>query len=171
MLSNTKEHGLSNPDKSLTDRFGRTARKLRLSITDKCNMECIYCMPRDLDQNDEKSGSSIKNNNNNNNKTIRKKWFAKDEVLTYEEFVRISCIMAKLGIEKIRITGGEPLMRPRVEELVARLSEIPGITSVSMTTNGLYLAEKADLLKRSGLQSVNISLDTFKPERFKSMCG
>ncbi|MFL6481481.1 MAG: GTP 3',8-cyclase MoaA [Nitrososphaera sp.] len=170
VLSNTKEEGRINPENSLSDRFGRVARKLRLSITDKCNMECIYCMPRDLDENDDKFGTD-NNKNNKNNKTIRKKWLAKHEVLTYGEFVRISQIMAKLGIEKIRVTGGEPLMRPGVEDLVARLSEIHEIRSVSMTTNGLYLAEKAELLKRSGLQSVNISLDTFKPARFKSMCG
>jgi cyclic pyranopterin phosphate synthase len=173
VLSNTKESSGINPENSLVDRFGRIARKLRLSITDKCNMECIYCMPRDPDQNQEKFGNGGRNDKNDiaNNNTVRKKWLAKDEVLTYEEFVRISRIMVKLGIEKIRVTGGEPLIRPRVEDLIASLSEIPGIRSVSMTTNGFYLAEKADLLKRSGLQSVNISLDTFKPERFKSMCG
>jgi GTP 3',8-cyclase len=116
VLSNTKEEGRINPENSLIDRFGRVARKLRLSITDKCNMECVYCMPRELDENDDKFGTD-NNKNNKNNKTIRKKWLAKDEVLTYEEFVRISQIMAKLGIEKIRVTGGEPLMRPRVEDL------------------------------------------------------
>ncbi|MDQ3835577.1 MAG: radical SAM protein [Thermoproteota archaeon] len=172
LVSNTKENSRINPENSLSDRFGRVARKLRPSITDKCNMECIYCMPRDLDENgNDKFGSGSKNNKNNNNKALRKRWLTKDEVLTYEEFVRISRIMSKLGIEKIRVTGGEPLIRPKVEDLIARLSEIPGIKSVSMTTNGIYLADKADLLKRSGLQSVNISLDTFKPERFKSMCG
>jgi cyclic pyranopterin phosphate synthase len=119
-------------------------------------------MPRDVDKND-KFGS--------NNEAIAKRWLAKDEVLSYEEFLRISQIMARLGIEKIRVTGGEPLLRPRVQELVAGLSKINGIKSISMTTNGLYLGEKADLLKRSGLQSVNISLDTFKAGRFKAMCG
>ncbi|MDQ4012514.1 MAG: GTP 3',8-cyclase MoaA [Thermoproteota archaeon] len=153
----------SSIDKALVDGFGRVARKLRLSVTDRCNMQCIYCMPRDMGKND-KFGS-------NNSNSIAKRWLTKDEVLNYEEFLRISHIMARLGIEKIRVTGGEPLLRPRVEDLIAGLSKICGIRSVSMTTNGLYLGEKADLLKKNGLQSVNISLDTFKAGRFKAMCG
>ena len=159
-----EDDGGNNPNKALIDGFGRVARKLRLSVTDRCNMQCIYCMPRSIDKND-KAGS--------NDEAIAKKisWLAKDEVLSYEEFLRISRIMAQLGIEKIRITGGEPLLRPRVEELVAGLSKIKGIRSISMTTNGLFLGEKADQLKRCGLQSVNISLDTFKAARFKAMCG
>ena len=147
---------------SLIDSFGRVARKLRLSVTDRCNMQCIYCMPRDTDKKDE-SGS--------NNNATAKRWLAQGEVLSYEEFLRVSYIMARLGIEKIRVTGGEPLLRPKVEELIAGLSKIKEIKSISMTTNGLYLGEKADLLKKSGLQSVNISLDTFKAGRFKAMCG
>ena len=158
------DDGGNNPNKALVDGFGRVARKLRLSVTDRCNMQCIYCMPRDMDNND-KTGSS-------DEAIARKRWgLAKDEVLSYEEFLRISRIMAQLGIEKIRITGGEPLLRPRVEELAAGLSKIKGIKSISMTTNGLFLGEKADQLKRCGLQSVNISLDTFKAARFKAMCG
>ena len=159
-----EEDSGNNVDKALVDGFGRVARKLRLSVTDRCNMQCIYCMPRDVDKND-KFGS------NNNNNAIAKRWLAKDEVLSYEEFLRVSQIMARLGIEKIRVTGGEPLLRPRVEDLIAGLSKIYGIKSISMTTNGLHLGEKADLLKKSGLQSVNISLDTFKAGRFKAMCG
>jgi cyclic pyranopterin phosphate synthase len=162
-LSKLKEDNGNNGDKALVDGFGRVARKLRLSVTDRCNMQCIYCMPRDMDRSD-KSGS--------NNEAIAKRlWLAKDEVLSYEEFLRISQIMARLGIEKIRVTGGEPLLRPGVQELIVGLSKINGIKSISMTTNGLYLGEKADLLKKSGLQSVNISLDTFKAARFKAMCG
>jgi cyclic pyranopterin phosphate synthase len=159
-----EDDGGNNPNKALIDGFGRVARKLRLSVTDRCNMQCIYCMPRNTDKN-YKTGSS--------DEVIAKKrwWLAKDEVLSYEEFLRISWIMAQLGIEKIRITGGEPLLRPGVEELVAGLSKIKGIRSISMTTNGLFLGEKADQLKRCGLQSVNISLDTFKAARFKAMCG
>jgi cyclic pyranopterin phosphate synthase len=163
-MSKLKEDNENKVNKALVDGFGRVARKLRLSVTDRCNMQCIYCMPRDDD--DDKKGKS-----RSNNKAIAKRWLAKDEVLSYEEFLRISQIMTRLGIEKIRVTGGEPLLRPRVEDLIAGLSEINGIKSISMTTNGLYLSEKADLLKKSGLQSVNISLDTFKAGRFKAMCG
>ena len=162
-MSKVNEDNTNFPNKALVDGFGRVARKLRLSVTDRCNMQCIYCMPSDMERND-KTGS--------NKDSVARKWgLAKDEILSYEEFLRISHIMAKLGIEKIRVTGGEPLTRPKVENLIAGLSQIPGIKSVSMTTNGIYLAEKADLLRRNGLQSVNISLDTFKAERFKAMCG
>src|SRR5919109_2924350 len=163
-MSKLEEDNEKTVDKALVDGFGRVARKLRLSVTDRCNMQCIYCMPRNMDKN-YKTGSS--------DEAIAKKrwWLAKDEVLSYEEFLRISWIMAQLGIEKIRITGGEPLLRPGVEELVAGLSKIKGIRSISMTTNGLFLGEKADQLKRCGLQSVNISLDTFKAAHFKAMCG
>jgi cyclic pyranopterin phosphate synthase len=161
-LLKSEEDNRNNPDKALLDRFGRVARKLRLSVTDKCNMQCIYCMPRDVDAND-KFGD--------NNGATAQRWLANNEILSYEEFIRLSQIMAGLGIEKIRVTGGEPLIRPRVQELVAGLSKINGIKSISMTTNGLYLGEKADLLKKSGLQGVNISLDTFKAARFKAMCG
>jgi GTP 3',8-cyclase len=160
-LSKLKDIG-DNVENSLVDGFGRVARKLRLSVTDRCNMQCIYCMPRDANKKDE-SGS--------NNNAIAKRWLAQSQVLSYDEFLRLSCIMARLGIEKIRVTGGEPLLRPKVEDLIAGLSKINGIKSISMTTNGLYLGEKADQLKKSGLQSVNISLDTFNPGRFKAMCG
>lgn len=158
-----EEDSRDYPNKALVDRFGRVAQKLRLSVTDRCNMRCIYCMPTVMEKN---------NKTGNNNEAIAKRWeLAKDEVLSYEEFLRISQIMTRLGIEKIRITGGEPLLRPGVQELIAGLSKMNGIRSISMTTNGLYLAERADQLKRNGLQSVNISLDTFKAVRFKAMCG
>src|SRR5919202_766730 len=157
------------PNKMLVDGFGRVARKLRLSLTDRCNMQCIYCMPRDPNKKEDKSGSN--NNDIDNNKAIAKRWLDNDEILSYEELLRVSKIMARLGIEKIRLTGGEPLLRPKVEGLIVGLSKINGIKSISMTTNGFYLGKKADLLKKSGLQSVNISLDTFKAGRFKAMCG
>jgi len=149
-------------ENSLNDGYGRIARKLRLSVTDRCNMQCIYCMPRDT-SNSEEPGS--------HNQANAKGWLGQNEVLSYEEFLRLTCIMARLGIEKIRVTGGEPLLRPRVEDLIAGLSKINKIKSISMTTNGQYLGEKAELLKKNGLQSVNISLDTFKSDRFKAMCG
>src|SRR5918911_1554356 len=152
-LSILKDNNRNIVNKALIDSFGRVARKLRISVIDRCNMQCIYCMPR------------------NSDKKSQVKWLPKDELLNYHEFLKVSRIMARLGVEKIRITGGEPLLRPRVEELVAGLSKINEIRSISMTTNGLFLGEKADLLKKSGLQSVNISLDTFKPGRFKAMCG
>jgi GTP 3',8-cyclase len=132
----------------LVDGFGRIARKLRVSVTDRCNMRCVYCMP-----------------SNNTD------WFKQDDILSYEEIIRLVTVFVGLGIEKIRVTGGEPTVRPKIESLIQALSKINGIKSISMTTNGLLLQEKIQQLKAAGLESVNISLDTFRADRFKSMCG
>ena len=132
----------------LKDNYGRIAKKLRISVTDRCNMKCGYCMP--------------KNNT---------KWFDDNEVLTFDEIVRLSSILAGLGIEKIRITGGEPLVRPSIENLIKSITKIHHIKSVGLTTNGLLLLEKVKVLKSSGLESVNISLDSFKEDRFRMMTG
>lgn len=99
------------------------------------------------------------------------KWFDTAEVLSFEEIIRLSSIFANLGIEKIRITGGEPLVRPSIENLIKSLAKIDSIKSIGLTTNGLLLLEKVDALKSSGLESVNISLDSFKEDRFKMMTG
>ncbi|MDQ6723992.1 MAG: GTP 3',8-cyclase MoaA [Thermoproteota archaeon] len=130
------------------DNFGRIAKKLRISVTDRCNMRCVYCMPE-------------------NNTS----WFEQNNILSYEQIVRLATIFAKFGVEKIKITGGEPTVRPKIEDLVKSLSNIDRIKSISMTTNGLLLKDKAKQLKESGLESVNISLDTFNSERFKSITG
>lgn len=98
-------------------------------------------------------------------------WFDTAEVLSFEEIIRLSSIFANLGIEKIRITGGEPLVRPSIENLIKSLAKIDSIKSIGLTTNGLLLLEKVDALKSSGLESVNISLDSFKEDRFKMMTG
>ncbi len=132
----------------LVDGFGRIARKLRISVTDRCNMRCVYCMPE------------------NNTE-----WFEQSNVLTYEEIVRLTTIFVDLGVEKIRVTGGEPTVRREVEKLISMLSRINGIKSISMTTNGLLLRDKVKQFKEAGLGSVNISLDTFKADRFKAMGG
>jgi len=132
----------------LIDNYGRIAKKLRISVTDRCNMRCVYCMP--------------KNNT---------KWFYGSEVLTFDEIVRLSSILASLGVEKIRLTGGEPLVRPSIENLIKSITKIRHIKSVGLTTNGLLLSDKIDALKSSGLHSVNISLDSFKEDRFRMMTG
>jgi cyclic pyranopterin phosphate synthase len=132
----------------LVDGFGRIARKLRISVTDRCNMRCVYCMPF------------------NNTE-----WFEQDNILSYEEIIRLTTIFTGLGIEKIRVTGGEPTVRPKIEDLINALSKLNGIKSIGMTTNGLLLFEKVRRLKAAGLASVNISLDTFRDERFRAMCG
>ena len=132
----------------LIDNYGRIAKKLRVSVTDRCNMRCGYCMP--------------KNNT---------KWFDSTEVLSFEEIIRLSSIFANLGVEKIRITGGEPLVRPMIENLIKSIAKIPHIKSIGLTTNGLLLSDSVKKLKSSGLNSVNISLDSFKEDRFKMMTG
>jgi GTP 3',8-cyclase len=141
LSENSKQTGLQ-------DSFGRIAKKLRISVTDRCNLRCMYCMPQGND-----------------------KWFDRSDILTYEEIERLVRIFVKLGVEKIRITGGEPLLRADIEKLVVKLARIDGLKSTSMTTNGLLFSQKAKQLKEAGLTSVNISLDTFKPNVFKEISG
>ncbi len=133
---------------NMEDGFGRNAKKLRISVTDRCNMRCVYCMPY-------------------NNTT----WFDQSNLLSYEQIFQIVTIFADLGVDNIKITGGEPTVRPKIENLVNLLSSIKLIKSISMTTNGLLLEDKVKQLKEAGLHSVNISLDTFNEYRFKSMTG
>jgi GTP 3',8-cyclase len=130
----------------LIDKFGRVVTKLRVSVTDRCNMRCLYCMPAE-----------------------GLEWTQREEILTFNEITRVVKLAAELGIRKIRVTGGEPLLRKGVEDLVHTLSEIQGIQSVSMTTNGYFLKEKAKALAEARLRGINISLDSLKPEKFKNM--
>jgi cyclic pyranopterin phosphate synthase len=132
----------------LIDSFGRIARKLRISVTDRCNMQCMYCMPHGNVQ-----------------------WFKQKDVLDYNEITRLVSILAGAGIEKLRLTGGEPLLRPKLEDLIISLAKISGIKSISITTNGLLLENKAKQLKDAGLGSANISLDSFKRDRFRKITG
>ncbi|MCU6710407.1 GTP 3',8-cyclase MoaA [Paenibacillus sp. J5C_2022] len=128
----------------LTDRFGRAHHYLRISVTDRCNLRCLYCMPEE--------GASFTES---------------DKLLSYDDIEKVVRAGASLGIRKLRITGGEPLVRPRLAELIQRLSRIPGITDIAMTTNGIFLAKEAHALKAAGLNRVNISLDTLDPARFR----
>ena len=132
----------------LVDNFGRIAKKLRISVTDKCNLRCLYCMPR---------GEA--------------RWFDEHSILDYHEIASLVSILADLGIERIRLTGGEPLLRPKLENLIIGLTRIEGINSISMTTNGILFGEKARALKAAGLEDINVSLDTFRPVRFKEITG
>jgi cyclic pyranopterin phosphate synthase len=111
-------------------------------------MQCMYCMPQGKVQ-----------------------WFNEEDVLDYDEITRLVSILADLGIERIRLTGGKPLLRPKLQNLIISLAEINGIKSISMTTNGLLLRDKIKHLRDAGLESVNISLDTFRPDRFKVITG
>jgi GTP 3',8-cyclase len=122
------------------DRFLRPFTDLRVSVTDRCNLRCPYCMPREV------FGSGFS-------------FMARDELLTFEEIARICRVVARLGVSKIRLTGGEPLLRRELEQLVAMLATIDGIDDIALTTNGTLLASKARALKQAGLNRVTVSLD------------
>jgi len=132
----------------LRDGFKRKIDYMRISITDRCNLRCIYCMPAGLPR------------------PIQYK-----EILKYEEIVRIVTIAISSGVKKIRLTGGEPLIRKNVVELVKMLKEIKGIEELSLTTNGIFLADYAEELADAGLDRVNISLDSLNSERYKTITG
>lgn len=128
----------------LIDPFGRPITYLRISLTDRCNLRCAYCMPAEgLD------------------------WLPRQEILTNDEIVQVAQTAAALGIHKLRLTGGEPLVRPGIVELVRRMAAIPGIQDVSLTTNGMLLEKLARPLAQAGLKRVNVSLDTLNPDRFQ----
>src|SRR5947209_4916291 len=129
----------------LVDTFGRVHNNLRISVTDRCNLRCTYCMPEEVT------------------------FMDRSQLLTFEEIAQFVRVAATLGIDKIRLTGGEPLMRRDLARLAAMLVAIPGIRDVGITTNGLLLAEHAQTLYDAGLRRINVSLDTLDPERFRQL--
>ena len=133
----------------LRDRKGRIARKLRVSVTDRCNFACLFCMP-------EKDKIS---------------WIPKEEILSFKEIEEIVGVLASLGIQRVRITGGEPLLRRDLEELVSGLTDIQGIRSVDMTSNGWHLERKAEALRQAGLRGVTVSLHSLRSDRFAKISG
>jgi cyclic pyranopterin phosphate synthase len=131
----------------LIDSYGRRADDLRISVTDRCNFRCIYCMPAE-----------------------GLKWLKREDILRYEEIARLARIFVeRYGVRTIRITGGEPLVRIKLEELVGMINSIDPTLDITMTTNGVLLREKARLLKEAGLKRINISLDTLNMQRFHEM--
>ncbi|MEI6563520.1 MAG: radical SAM protein [bacterium] len=132
------------------DRFNRRIHYLRLSVTDLCNLRCTYCMPAE--------GVPL----------VRH-----DQILSFEEIAELARVAVELGVDKVRVTGGEPLVRRDIIELVRMLAAIPGIADFGMTTNGVLLARHAVALREAGLHRVNISLDTMDPARFQTItrCG
>jgi cyclic pyranopterin phosphate synthase len=132
-------------DSALIDSFGRVHNNLRISVTDRCNLRCTYCMPEEVT------------------------FLNRRELLTFEEIAHFVQVAAPLGIDKIRLTGGEPLMRRDMHKLVAMLVAIPGIRDVGLTTNGLLLANQAKLLYDAGLRRLNVSLDTLDAGRFREL--
>lgn len=130
----------------LIDTYGRVHRDIRVSLTDRCNLRCTYCMPSDFAA-----------------------WMPSDELLTTDELMTILEIGIEAGIDEVRLTGGEPLLRPDIVDIVTRINSLPNAPKLSLTTNALRLAELAQPLKDAGLERVNVSLDTLSPERFKAM--
>ena len=134
------------------DKFGRPIRDLRISVTDRCNFRCTYCMPKEIFGNDYA-------------------FLPQEELLTYEEMVRIARIFASLGVDKLRITGGEPLLRKELPSLIAELTNIEGIEDIGLTTNAVLLDKHAEALYKAGLRRLNISLDAMDPFVFGEMNG
>lgn len=132
----------------LVDRYNRELNYLRISITDRCNLKCFYCMP---------------------SKRIR--LIPPDDILTYEEILRVASLAVNYGMRKIRITGGEPLIRKGVVKFIKSLSEINGIEDISLSTNGTLLKEYASDLVKAGLKRVNVSMDSLNPRKFKQITG
>ncbi len=131
---------------TLVDTYRRPIRDLRISVTDRCNFRCTYCMPFD-----------------------EYEWIPREELLTYEEIARLASIFVQLGVDKIRLTGGEPLVRKDLEKLVGKLAGLKGLADLCLTTNGSLLAEKVSALVSAGLKRITVSVDTLQPEKFRKM--
>jgi len=130
----------------IVDRFGRPLRNLRLSVTDRCNLRCSYCMPEE-----------------------EYAWLPRGDILTFEEVKRLIDVFADLGVDKVRLTGGEPLLRRDLSRLVRMIASEPRIRDLAITTNGILLAQEARALRDAGLHRVTASLDTLRPERFLAL--
>ncbi len=134
----------SGPD--LRDTLGRPLRNLRVSVTDRCNLRCQYCMPEE-----------------------EYAWLRRGDLLTFEEIQRLVEIFTELGVDKVRLTGGEPLLRRDLPDLVRLLAAVPAVRDLAMTSNGVLLAGQAAALREAGLHRVTVSLDTLRPERFRAL--
>lgn len=130
----------------IQDLSKRPLKDLRISVTDRCNFRCAYCMPQESYA-----------------------WIEKKEILTFEEITRVAKLFVQIGVEKIRLTGGEPLLRNHLENLVAQIAPIPGLKDLCLSTNGFLLAEKVSALRRAGLKRINVSLDTLDPQKFERL--
>ena len=137
---------LDMTQRSLTDSYGRVIGDLRISVTDRCNFRCTYCIPVENIE-----------------------WKPKEEILSYEEIERVVRVAAELGVRKIRLTGGEPLLRPQLTTLIAKLAAIPGIDDIALTTNGKLLPSMAKPLRDAGLRRLNVSLDSLQEAKFYFM--
>src|SRR5436305_6267291 len=138
----TQDDLAARPQAALRDQFGRSIEYLRISVTDRCNFRCVYCMPETGMQ-----------------------WLPKSEILSYEEIASVVGQLAPLGLRRLRITGGEPTIRPQIHELIRMLRAVPEITDIALSTNGVRLPEIGTLLRESGLNRVNMSVDSHRDDR------
>jgi len=143
-MNNTSAH----PEPALIDPFGRRIEYLRLSVTDKCNLRCFYCMPKGF-----------------------KDFEQPDHWLTFDEIERVIKAFTELGVARVRLTGGEPLVRNNIAELAQRLTALPGLDDLSLSTNAVLLDKYANNLYSAGVTRINVSLDTLNPEKFKKITG
>src|SRR5947207_10796264 len=145
-MSSTPLFWSRRPMQPLVDSYGRRIKSMRISMTDKCNFRCTYCMPAE-----------------------GLPWLKKAEILSYEEIVRLARAPVSIGIEQVRLTGGEPLVRRDVADLVRQLRQIEGLHSLSLTTNGVLLKQQASALAQAGLTRINVSLDSLLREKFTQL--
>ncbi|HLR75597.1 MAG TPA: radical SAM protein, partial [Virgibacillus sp.] len=136
----------------IKDHFGRMLKDLRISVIDQCNLRCTYCMPKEIFGDDYP-------------------FLPESELLDFDEIARLAKTFAQLGVNKIRLTGGEPLMRRNLHQLIEKLTRIDGINDIALTTNGIFLPRDAKKLKEAGLERVNISLDAIDDEVFQKING
>lgn len=156
------------PD-SLIDSHGRVLRDLRVSVTDRCNFRCLYCLPETEEAANfyqTRFGQRLESATR-----ITRHWQPEAEILTFEQIERVIAVAARLGIDKIRLTGGEPLLRREIEKLVEKIARIPGISDLALTTNGFFFERKARALRDAGLRRISFSLDSLDAANFKKMTG
>jgi GTP 3',8-cyclase len=148
MLPDSQTSADVSPGGALADQLGRPLHSLRVSVTDRCNLRCNYCMPQE-----------------------EYVWLPRQELLTFEEIARLVEVFTSLGVHDVRLTGGEPLLRRDLPRLVGMLAANPRIRDLALTTNGVLFAEQAEQLRAAGLHRVTISLDSLRPERFSALAG
>jgi len=153
----------------LVDSHGRVLRDLRVSVTDRCNFRCLYCLPET-----EEAANFYQNRFGQpaaSAARITRQWSHHAQILTFEEIERVVTLAAGLGIEKVRLTGGEPLLRQHIEKLVEKIARIPGIRDLALTSNGFYFPRKAAALRDAGLRRISFSLDSLDAANFKKITG
>src|SRR5260370_27069829 len=148
MFPNSQTPAEVSTSGALADQFGRPLRSLRVSVTDRCNLRCNYCMPEE-----------------------NYVWLPRQELLTFEEIARMVEVFTSLGVHDVRLTGGEPLLRRDLPQLVKMLAANPRIRDLALTTNGVLFAEQGEALREAGLHRVTVSMDTLQPARFAALAG